>query len=616
MSGGDTNYPIQPTYGEGLEEALRAQTEMLMGTGEFQDLASEIGMGPGETFMQKLMEQYEAPLRETTAQVDTDVMRRTLLGEQQVADEQGRIITGYETNEAAVAGFEEELNALRDTKKALQAEETSLRAAMDVGAGYADAFGGGIRRLKPEVTAGHTDLMDRIKGVDEEIRNKTAEIKAETTPIYSEVGAYDPGEVIREGTGMLDLFGPREAGAATQEITTDAQRYDAYVRENPDLRNNYAAAKAAGDERSMSDWGREHYDVFGKAEIEAGSRDALPGVGETYEVTRRAGFDPQTGEFLGLTTLGADVSRQLARAQRAGDIADVELLGQRATEAYREQGVEYDPTTGEAIAGTGIRGALATARGLAPGGEDPLRTGLRRQAEEGLEEGLTERERRNIQEASRARHTAMGRTFDPTATIDELRQQVLEDRNREALNRAFAQNVLGQEEASARGMVGLEQATGADPFQAILGRPSGAGAQMGQQMFGQAGYGLQSAPQYLNPEAGLGYLSQQAANEASMWGAGQAADAARAAGMWGGLGALGGGLGGGLIVRGCWVAREVYGAHNPAWLDFREWMLFRSPRWFRSIYLTLGERFARFISDKPRLKARIRGWMDTKIGRA
>jgi len=54
---------------------------------------------------------------------------------------------------------------------------------------------------------------------------------------------------------------------------------------------------------------------------------------------------------------------------------------------------------------------------------------------------------------------------------------------------------------------------------------------------------------------------------------------------------------------------------NPAWVSFRYWMLNESPPWFRATYLKYGERFARFISDKPRLKARIRMWMDSKIGR-
>jgi len=83
------------------------------------------------------------------------------------------------------------------------------------------------------------------------------------------------------------------------------------------------------------------------------------------------------------------------------------------------------------------------------------------------------------------------------------------------------------------------------------------------------------------------------------------------------LGGAGAAASGGATLLGgfCWVAREVYGEHNPAWLLFRKWMLNDSPSWFRATYIKYGERFANFISDKPRLKARIRRWMDSKIGR-
>ena len=106
-----------------------------------------------------------------------------------------------------------------------------------------------------------------------------------------------------------------------------------------------------------------------------------------------------------------------------------------------------------------------------------------------------------------------------------------------------------------------------------------------------------------------------AANEANVAGAQAAAKGSATAGLFGGLGALGGGLLRNPNILTCWVAREVYGMHNPAWLLFREWMLNESPSWFRAIYIKFGERFAKFISDKPRIKARIRLWMDTKIRR-
>ena len=70
---------------------------------------------------------------------------------------------------------------------------------------------------------------------------------------------------------------------------------------------------------------------------------------------------------------------------------------------------------------------------------------------------------------------------------------------------------------------------------------------------------------------------------------------------------------GSAAILACWVAREVYGVDNPKWLQFREWMLEDSPSWFRKLYIKYGERFAKFISNKPLLKTIIRKWMDNRI---
>jgi hypothetical protein len=86
---------------------------------------------------------------------------------------------------------------------------------------------------------------------------------------------------------------------------------------------------------------------------------------------------------------------------------------------------------------------------------------------------------------------------------------------------------------------------------------------------------------------------------------------AKAAGQAGFMGAVG--KIGGAAIMACWVAREVYGIDNPKWLQFREWMLNDSPSWFRKLYIKFGERFAAFISNKPRIKSIIRKWMDTRI---
>jgi hypothetical protein len=55
----------------------------------------------------------------------------------------------------------------------------------------------------------------------------------------------------------------------------------------------------------------------------------------------------------------------------------------------------------------------------------------------------------------------------------------------------------------------------------------------------------------------------------------------------------------------CWIARVVMPL-GPGWLQFRSWMLLRSPNWFSTLYFRHGKRVARFIKDKPVLKFLIR----------
>ena len=63
----------------------------------------------------------------------------------------------------------------------------------------------------------------------------------------------------------------------------------------------------------------------------------------------------------------------------------------------------------------------------------------------------------------------------------------------------------------------------------------------------------------------------------------------------------------------CWVAREVYGVHNPRWLLFRAWLMTQAPGWLRDTYLAHGEQFAAWIHDKPVLKAGVRMLMEAAI---
>lgn len=196
----------------------------------------------------------------------------------------------------------------------------------------------------------------------------------------------------------------------------------------------------------------------------------------------------------------------------------------------------------------------------------------------------------NQAQQQQANQFGVGATMDAERLNEQLRQQ----------------GTLGYLQAAGN-LAALEDRTTLDPFRAVLGRGGGQSLQTGQSVLGTAGYGLGSGPQFINPESGLGFIQNQNTNLMNMYNAQTQADAERFSGLTSAAATA--------ALAACWVAREVYGVHNPAWMAFRHWMLNESPSWFRATYLKYGERFAHFIADKPRLKARIRMWMDTKIGR-
>ena len=363
-------------------------------------------------------------------------------------------------------------------------------------------------------------------------------------------------------------------------------------------------------------------------------------------------LDPYTGrpKFGGMAQYGADIAEYGAGRQRAADIRDVGLYGQQATRALREA----DPLSGmmlgkmAGIAGQEMGGAaqgrfddplLGAMRGqagmeLARGdlGYGGLLGMMGGQAREGMAAGddLTARERSRAIQESRQASEARGRQFDPLAAVNELealerarsarRQerrgfagQVMQaEEARKGTGRQYASNLLAMEGArrgEARGygqqVLGASRAMSADPFMAILGRPSGAGQQIAQQGMGQAQYGLSAGPGVVfNPEGGLNYMLGQQANEMSLAGAQAGAKAQKQAGMMSMLGSF---------AMACWVAREVYGESNPKWKQFRSWMLNKAPDWFREWYLANGESVAEHIKDKPELKARIKIFMDSKL---
>ena len=79
------------------------------------------------------------------------------------------------------------------------------------------------------------------------------------------------------------------------------------------------------------------------------------------------------------------------------------------------------------------------------------------------------------------------------------------------------------------------------------------------------------------------------------------------------IGSLIGTLGAAVIA--CWVAREVYGSKNTEWFVFRTWLQYDSPEWFKNLYMKHGEKYAKFISNKPPLKWLTRKAMDFVVER-
>ena len=676
MGGGpDINYPDQPSYGEGMADALKAQVELLTGTGDFASTGSLESLLP-----------LEESIRKKTAQTDTDILKQTMLGstsggeEQEVTyDDQGRLVKGFrdapsytikttnvdEKGQPVPNGFNPEgYNKIRMEVVKPNGEVAQTVEQVQIG----DVGGGRDVYVNFDLDGMSKKMNAKIQG-DDSLPQDFKDNIADNMEVAGNIKgtAFKPNQqtlFLQDDTGLRYSAGkgtPIYAVDSDGEIIQDASKAGmTEVRTLPKQRAGDGMIDLLGDTRNITQYETK---TATQADVDAGLADE---VGKQFvqkvDATDQAGF--RDGEFKGLSAMAEDIQRGNLSRQREADLQDVARL----EPLFGQIMEDYKPGTTSALTGAkdlieeqkdnllGEVGISDPTKVQSQGVQaDALRAGLMTDAEEALGQGLTDREERQIAEAARARSTMMGRTFDQSGAIAEAQARVAEDNQRKMQNRGFAQSVLGQEAGiqtsdntrsmqadqfnvasqmdaeklreslRQQGLLGyldaasrvsqLENQGQLDPFQAILGRSGGGSLQAGQSVFGQAGYGLNSGPAYLNPESGLGYIQNQATNAANMYGAQVAADATKTAGIYSGIGSALGGLGGGMIAKYCWVAREVYGEHNPAWKMFRMWMFLESPTWFFKLYKNYGERFASFIADKPRLKAVIRKWMDSKIRR-
>ena len=580
--GGDIVMPAQPNYSEALGESLRAQVDLLRGTGDFDDTGG----------LRELVREYEAPLRRETAQIDTDVLRQTLLGgeEQVVLDEAsgkygipgGQVVTNAEGDVLTASGGRYQMvqlnSGIEPQSMGLMGNKgdpnayfpgvTPRFAIVDTETGGITSESGGelfLREGMSDITKGVAgQYFDQFKAgkpgspsgtfIDSSKRGSPIRL-----PRFEGFSANDVKQNIDKDQSLLEL--------GTQRASKEMNRLrDAIAEGNVSTKFDFTNPNIPAD---PSKAGQPGYDDKGRTLLQKGDvvrkgdgmidllgdrRQAIdPATGLPTE--RQAGFDEQ-GNFLGLSALAEDIQRGNLSRQREADLADVERLSPRfrdVMEAYKPETSEslgdarsllrsaatrlgatpdatqvdksqlavlnrnlndleedyqstlsqYGPEAADAqradamarleqraadigvtmdevqagpqaptMQGMGGERTIDIPEGDTYGGDalgmvmrdvlvdqaptldaattynqsvDPLRQALLTQAQEGLNEGLTPRERSAIEQASRARQVASGRIFDPTATVQEAQAVIEGDRNRLMQNRAFAQSALGQE---------------------------------------------------------------------------------------------------------------------------------------------------------------------------
>jgi hypothetical protein len=215
--------------------------------------------------------------------------------------------------------------------------------------------------------------------------------------------------------------------------------------------------------------------------------------------------------------------------------------------------------------------------------------------------GLTAQETTQAQEAARAAAAARGLSFSRQGTDLEILNTYGMGQRRLAQRQAVAQQAyqmgVGQQQIGLQGFLNPAYA-GSQQF-SLTGLAGGASG-----MYADVG----SSP-FLQPESQ--YLANIRANRIQMETAIQSANAARSGGIAGGALQAAGTIGGAMIM--CWVAREVYGEDRAEWMIFRQWLLTEAPEWLLDLYMQEGERFAKFISDKPLLKFIVKKAMDIVV---
>lgn len=284
------------------------------------------------------------------------------------------------------------------------------------------------------------------------------------------------------------------------------------------------------------------------------------------KIEKRAGFDSE-GNFEGTAQLATDIAFDTQQQNVQQELGLVEEYGTRATETYRDQGdirgsLNTVKALSEVSALDGVsRSAMSVNDTNAVTGSpttSDLRSSMLNEAIMGMNAGgsLTAREQRAAQQAARSAMQSRGRVNDFGGIMAEMEMNERYRASRRQERQSFAGSVmnsemglmdrqtardqlfqggLAQDRQNAAQRVGIEQSTSADPFKAILDRDSGAGVAAGTNLYGSAESAKSASPNLYNPQVGLEFNQNAAANRDTYNATIYGADQERKAGMISGL---------------------------------------------------------------------------------
>ena len=581
--------PEAQSYGESLGESYDAQLKYAQ---QLYDMESDPNHG-----------------RSAYAELDQQVIQQGLVGK----DGTGRtgavgLIAGQQSDNfldgqgERKAGFNDDgsfagtnqLDADLKFRQQSQSIKQTIGLAKDHGQGFTDAMRS-------------TDMKSALSDYNAKAKESSNPDDIQRRDIVDSDGIGDRASFLAGGVDKIqyrDQAGNVNAGSQARNIGSQGQSNNIQGQQIGDLGGlrgamNQQALQGLQDGGNLSDQDRRQVEQDARASATARGR------GRSY-----SGVVDEVANMESLR-----MQRRAEGRAFAGQVAGQEAQLRSSDVGMDMQGQMANQQAQESMYGRSMQGQMANQQSDLQYGQRQLQASMSNQQARVSGAQLDQ----SAQVANQQRGLSNMSTMLAGYEKDADRQLQIDQINSnqglatDQINRQLDMQALQADRASLAQRVGIEQSTSADPFMAITGR-NFTGSQGGQNVYGN-GAGMGASPALYNAGQGIEYMSNANANlanyQANVYGAKVGAQSA----MFGAVVGAGASMASAGIKRGCWVAREVYGENNPMWLLFREWLFTESPSWFKATYLKYGERFAKFIKNKPKLKSIIRNWMTSKIKR-